>query len=88
MLSKDKKQSVIKNFAKKTGDTGSSEVQIALLTERINSLAPHFKENVKDNASHRGLIRLVNTRKKLLKYLERTDRAAYEETIKKLGLRK
>jgi small subunit ribosomal protein S15 len=87
-ITKDKKQSLIKSFAKNAQDTGGCAVQTAILTERINSLADHFKKHPKDNASSRGLMAMVNNRKRLLAYLKRVDAAMYEDTIKKLNLRK
>lgn len=87
-ITKQKKQEVIKSFKKSEGDTGSSVVQIAILTERINALTGHFKTHAKDNLGKTGLARLVATRKKLLAYIKRTDAAAYEDAIKKLNLRK
>lgn len=83
-----RKQELIKSFAKKTQDTGSPEVQVAILSERITNLTEHFKENAKDNHSRRGLIRLVSQRRRLLDYLKRTDEARYEALITKLGLRR
>ncbi len=85
---KEKKQEVIKDFKKHDSDTGSPEVQIALLSERINSLTEHFKKHKKDYHSRRGLLMLVNKRRKLLRYLRSADNAKYTELIKKLGLRK
>ena len=82
------KKETIKGFQKHDTDTGSSEVQIALLTERINGLTEHFKENKKDHHSRRGLLMLVNKRRKLLKYLKSVDNAKYLDVIGKLGLRK
>ena len=87
-ITKAKKQETIKTFKKSDKDTGSSVVQIAILTERINVLTGHFKEHKKDNLSKVGLTRMVSTRKKLLSYLKRTNPAAYEDTLKKLNLRK
>lgn len=87
-ITKEKKQSIIKDFKINEKDTGSSVVQIAILTERINNLTEHFKTNKKDNASKMGLTKMVNNRKKLLSYLKRTDPKSYEETIKKLNIRK
>ena len=84
-LTKDK---IISEFQKKTKDTGSSEVQIALLTKRINSLTEHFKQNKKDNHSRVGMIKLISRRKKLILYLKKKDFKKYEEIIKKLNLRK
>ena len=85
---KEKKQEIISEFKKHDSDTGSPEVQIALLSERINSLTAHFKKHKKDFHSRRGLLMLVNKRRKLLKYLNSTDHEKYRETIEKLGLRK
>ncbi|MCQ2753077.1 MAG: 30S ribosomal protein S15 [Bacilli bacterium] len=87
-LSKEKKASLVKKFAKNEKDTGSMEVQIALLTEQINALTLHLKNNHKDHSSHRGLMRLVGQRKSLLNYLEEHDRDAYIKLIKDLRLRK
>lgn len=87
-ITKAKKQDLIKDFKINDTDTGSSKVQVAILTERINNLTEHFKINKKDNAGKVGLIKMVNTRKKLLSYLKKTDVKSYEETIKKLGIRK
>ena len=84
-ISKDK---IISEFRKKPKDTGSSEVQIALLTKRINSLTEHFKQNKKDNHSRVGMIKLISRRKKLSSYLKKKDFKKYEEIIKKLNLRK
>ena len=90
VLDKDKakKTKIIDSFKKHTKDTGSSAVQIALLTERINNLTEHFKTHKKDHISRGGLIKLVNKRRKLLDYLEGNDAKAYKEVIKKLDLRK
>ena len=84
---KEKKE-VIKEFGKKDTDTGSTEVQIALLTKRINELSDHFKVNKKDHHSRRGLLGMVNNRSKLLKYLKGKNETEYLSLIKKLGLRK
>ena len=84
---KEKKE-VIKEFGKKDTDTGSTEVQIALLTKRINELSEHFKVNKKDHHSRRGLLGMVNNRRKLLKYLKGKNETEYLSLIKKLGLRK
>jgi len=84
----DKKQELIKGFATKDGDTGSPEVQVAVLTERINNLTDHFKTNKKDHHSRRGLLIMVGRRRRLLDYLKRKDFNRYEGLIKKLGLRK
>lgn len=83
-----RKKEIIESHATKKGDTGSSEVQIAVLTERINNLTEHFKTNKKDHHSRRGLLILVGRRRKLLDYLKRKNQASYDALIKKLGLRK
>ena len=85
---KEKKQEIITDFKQHDTDTGSPEVQIALLSERINSLTEHFKKHKKDHHSRRGLLMLVNKRRKLLSYLKSTNNEKYQELIKKLGLRK
>ena len=82
------KAELVKQFQHAEGDTGSSEVQIALLTARINDLTPHFKEHKKDHHSRRGLLRLVSQRRKLLDYLKGKDVERYRTLITKLGLRK
>jgi len=82
------KAKLIKQYATKEGDTGSPEVQVALLTERINNLTEHAKLHRKDNHSRRGLLMLVSQRKKLLSYLKSVDESRYLDLIKKLGLRK
>jgi small subunit ribosomal protein S15 len=82
------KAEVVKANARKAGDTGSPEVQVALLTARINELTPHFKEHAKDHHGRRGLLRMVNTRKSLLAYLKTKDADRYTALITKLGLRK
>ena len=87
-LLKEKKQDVIKTYKEHEKDTGSAHVQIALLTERINSLSEHFKAHKKDHHSRHGLLRMVNTRRKLLDYLKRKDSKSYQEILKKLNLRK
>lgn len=87
-LVKQRKQEVIASFQKDKADTGSCEVQIALLTERINYLVEHFKKHVKDHHSRFGLIKLVSQRKKLLKYLKQAAPARYEKILEKLDLRK
>ena len=84
---KEKKE-VINEFGKNDTDTGSTEVQIALLTKRINELSDHFKVNKKDHHSRRGLLGMVNNRRKLLKYLKGKNETEYLSLIKKLGLRK
>ncbi len=87
-LSADQKAEVIRDFALAEGDTGSPEVQVALLTNNINHLQDHFKEHKADHHSRRGLIRMVNTRRKLLDYLKRKDLERYSSLIKRLGLRR
>jgi small subunit ribosomal protein S15 len=87
-LTKEKKQSVIRDNMRKSMDTGSPEVQVALLTARINDLTDHFKQHVKDHHSRRGLIRMVEQRKSLLKYLERSSVERYKTLVTKLKLRK
>ncbi|MBK5914741.1 30S ribosomal protein S15 [Rhodocyclus purpureus] len=79
---------IVADFQRAAGDTGSPEVQVALLTARINDLTGHFKEHVKDHHSRRGLLRMVSRRRKLLDYLKSTDAQAYRTLIERLGLRK
>ena len=88
MLKKEKKESIIKEYAIKEGDTGSVEVQVALLTEEINILTEHLKTNIHDFHSKRGLLMKVGKRRSLLEYLKKTDVNRYRELIKRLGLRK
>ncbi|MBY0345633.1 MAG: 30S ribosomal protein S15 [Neisseriaceae bacterium] len=83
-----KKAIVVQEFQRSPTDTGSSEVQIALLTARINDLMPHFKENTKDHHSRRGLLKMVSSRRSLLNYLKRKDLAKYREILTRLNLRK
>ena len=87
-ITADKKQELIKNHSRGSDDTGSPEVQVAILTERINNLTGHFKTHAKDNHSRRGLLMLVNKRRSLLDYLKRKDVQRYADLIGKLGLRK
>ena len=87
-LSAERKLQVVKDYATKKNDTGSPEVQIAILSERITNLTDHFKTHAKDNHSRRGLLMLVNKRRSLLDYLKREDNARYAALIAKLGLRK
>jgi small subunit ribosomal protein S15 len=87
-LNPERKTEVIKQYAVNAGDTGSPEVQVAVLSERINSLTDHFKAHVKDNHSRRGLLKMVSTRRQLLDYLKNTDKKRYEALIGKLGLRR
>ena len=83
-----RKAEVIKTYATKTGDTGSPEVQVAVITERITNLTEHFKSHVKDNHSRRGLLKLVSQRRQLLDYLARIDTARYKSLIERLGIRR
>jgi small subunit ribosomal protein S15 len=87
-ITAEKKQEVIKDNARSDGDTGSPEVQVAILTTRINQLTDHFKAHAKDNHSRRGLLMMVNKRRSLLDYLKREDAKRYSDLIAKLGLRK
>ena len=87
-VSAEKKQEIIKDNARAANDTGSPEVQVAILTSRINTLQGHFKDHHKDNHSRRGLLTMVNKRRSLLDYLKRKDVARYYALIAKLGLRK
>jgi len=87
-ITKEKKAELIKQFAIKEGDTGSPEVQIAVLTERIRNLTEHMKDHKKDFISRRGLLLLVGQRRRLLDYVKKQDSARYETLIKRLGLRK
>ncbi len=87
-LSLTQKAEVIQAHARGTADTGSPEVQVALLTTRINQLTPHFKAHLKDHHGRRGLLKLVNQRKRLLSYLKDKDADRYTALIQKLGLRK
>ena len=83
-----RKAEVINTYATKSGDTGSPEVQVAILTERITNLTEHFKTHVKDNHSRRGLLKLVSQRRQLLDYVRRSDEARYKTLIEKLGIRR
>ena len=87
-ITKEKKAQLIKKFAVNEGDTGSPEVQVAILTERINNLTDHFQTNKKDNHSRRGLLAMVATRRKLLDYVKRKDDARYQKLIAELGIRR
>jgi small subunit ribosomal protein S15 len=87
-LTVEKKNEIIAKFANKEGDTGSPEVQVALLTERINGLSAHFDVNHKDHHSRRGLLKMVGRRRNLLKYLKAKDFDRYRALIEKLGLRR
>ncbi|WP_150049986.1 MULTISPECIES: 30S ribosomal protein S15 [Methylomonas] len=87
-LTAEKKKQIVEAFRLSESDTGSTEVQVALLTENINQLSPHFATHKKDNHSRRGLLRMVNQRRKLLDYLKSTDMARYRSLIDRLGIRK
>jgi small subunit ribosomal protein S15 len=87
-ITAERKSEVIKTHAKKPGDTGSPEVQVAILSERIANLTEHFKTHVKDNHSRRGLLKLVSQRRQLLDYLKRADEPRYKTLIEKLGIRR
>ena len=87
-ITAERRQALIKEYATKDGDTGSPEVQIALLTERIINLTEHFKGHAKDNHSRRGLLRLVSQRRHLLDYVKGKDEARYQTLIQRLGLRR
>lgn len=87
-LTKEDKEKVIKKFGKDEKDTGATEVQIGLLTQRILELTEHFKEHKKDHNSRRGLMKLVGQRRRLLKYLQREDQERYKKILKSLKLRK
>ncbi|WP_432769363.1 MAG: 30S ribosomal protein S15 [Sphingopyxis sp.] len=87
-ITAERKTEVITDNARSKGDTGSPEVQVAILTDRINNLTGHFKANHKDNHSRRGLLMMVNKRRSLLDYLKKKDEARYSALIAKLGLRK
>ncbi len=84
----NEKKEIVKGFGKNDTDTGSTEVQVALLTKKINELSEHFKIHKKDHHSRRGLLGMINNRRKLLKYLKGKNEEGYQELIKKLGLRK
>ena len=87
-ITPERKEAVIKEHARAEGDTGSPEVQVAILTDRIKTLTEHFKTHAKDNHSRRGLLMMVNKRRSLLDYLRREDETRYTDLIAKLGLRK
>lgn len=88
MMTKEKKTQLIQDFRQKEGDTGSPEVQIALLTERVKYLTDHFKSHPKDHASRRGLLKLVGQRRRLLDYLKKNNVKSYATLLDRLGLRK
>ena len=87
-LTAGRKAEIIKSYATTAGDTGSPEVQVAILSERITSLTEHFKTHVKDNHSRRGLLKLVSQRRQLLDYLKRADEGRYKNLIERLGIRR
>ena len=87
-ITAERKAEVIKTNATKAGDTGSPEVQVAILSERINNLTEHFKTHAKDNHSRRGLLKLVSTRRSLLDYLKKTDERRYKALIERLNIRR
>ncbi len=87
-ITAERKNALVKEFAQKAGDTGSPEVQVAILTERINNLTGHFKTHTKDNHSRRGLLKMVSSRRSLLDYLKKKDESRYRTLIEKLGIRR
>ena len=87
-ISAERKQELIQEYATKAGDTGSSEVQVAILTERITNLTEHFKTHNKDNHSRRGLLKLVSQRRRLLDYVKCSDEDRYQKLINRLGIRR
>ena len=87
-ITAERKAEVIKTNANKTGDTGSPEVQVAILSERISNLTGHFKTHVKDNHSRRGLLKMVSQRRTLLDYVKKNDEARYKTLIERLGIRR
>ena len=87
-ITQEDKKTLIKDYATKKGDTGSPEVQVAILTKRIVNLTEHFKTHKKDNHSRQGLLKMVNLRRKLLDYVKSKDQKRYEDIIKKLGIRR
>lgn len=87
-ITAERKQELIKEFATKSGDTGSPEVQVAILSERIKNLTEHFKTHGKDNHSRRGLLKLVSQRRRLLDYVKASEEARYQDLIKRLGIRR
>ena len=88
MITPERKKELIAEYATKSGDTGSPEVQVAILSERISNLTEHFKNHMKDNHSRRGMIKMVSERRGLLDYVKRTDPKRYEALISRLGLRR
>jgi small subunit ribosomal protein S15 len=87
-ITTDRKAELIKNYGTKSGDTGSPEVQVAILSERITNQTEHFKSHAKDNHSRRGLLKLVSQRRQLLDYLRRNDERRYKDLIERLGIRR
>ncbi len=87
-ITAERKQELLKEYATKSGDTGSPEVQVAIYSERIKNLTEHFKDHKKDNHSRRGLLALVSQRRRLLDYLKNKDEARYQTLIERLGLRR
>ena len=87
-ITAERKEALIKEHARAEGDTGSPEVQVAILSERINNLTEHFKSHVKDNHSRRGLLKLVSTRRSLLDYLRKTDEGRYKALLEKHNIRR
>jgi len=87
-ITTERKAELIKDYATKDGDTGSPEVQVAILTERITNLTEHFKSHKKDNHSRRGLLKMVSQRRQLLDYVKAKDRARYQSLIQRLGIRR
>ena len=87
-IAAERKQALVKEYATKQGDTGSPEVQVAILSERINNLTEHFKSHVKDNHSRRGLLKMVAQRRSLLDYLKSKDEARYQKLIERLEIRR
>jgi len=87
-ITAERKQALISEYGRKSGDTGSPEVQVAILTERIANLTEHFKSHAKDNHSRRGLLVMVSQRRSLLDHLKRIDASRYEDLIKRLGIRR
>ncbi|OSM00356.1 30S ribosomal protein S15 [Magnetofaba australis] len=87
-ISQERKAELIKEFGAKEGDTGSPEVQVAILTERINNLTEHFRDHKKDHHSRRGLLKMVGQRRRLLAYVQKQEKGRYLELIKRLNLRK
>ena len=88
MITTEEKTKIVSKFGRSANDTGSTEVQVAILTTRINNLKPHFEANEKDNHSNRGLLKMIGRRRSLLRYLQGQDTKRYQTLIKELGLRK